>query len=87
MDITERKEAEGASESENDSTLCSRNMLDVLRYCQMLFEHERPSDLLPGSERAFETLTGLKNVVGKKVSQVIPGMPESDPELLASMGG
>ena len=35
---------------------------------------------------AFETLTGLKNVVGKKVSEVIPGIRESDPELFEIYG-
>ena len=35
---------------------------------------------------AFETLTGLKNVVGKKVSEVIPGIQESDPGLIEIYG-
>jgi len=28
--------------------------------------------------KAFETLTGLKNVEGKRVTEVIPGIMESD---------
>ena len=35
---------------------------------------------------AFEALTGLKDVVGKRVSEVIPGIQESDPELLEIYG-
>jgi signal transduction histidine kinase len=36
--------------------------------------------------RAFETLTGLEEVVGKKVSEVIPGLQKSDPELYEIYG-
>jgi PAS domain S-box-containing protein len=36
--------------------------------------------------KTFETLTGLKNVVGKRVSEVIPGIRESDPELFEIYG-
>ena len=36
--------------------------------------------------RAFETLTGLRDVIGKKVSEVIPGLQESDPGLLELYG-
>ncbi|MCJ7818217.1 MAG: PAS domain S-box protein, partial [Syntrophales bacterium] len=35
---------------------------------------------------SFELLTGLKDVVGEKVSQVIPGMREADPELFEFFG-
>src|ERR1035438_8852415 len=30
---------------------------------------------------AFETLTGLKNVIGKRATEAIPGIRESDPGL------
>ncbi len=52
-------------------------------YCQIVFEHDHPSDFIYLEvNRAFETLVGLKNVVGKKVSEVIPGIHTSNPELL-----
>ena len=35
---------------------------------------------------AFENLTGLKSVVGRCVSDVIPGILESDPELFEMYG-
>ena len=35
---------------------------------------------------AFERLTGLKNVVGKHVTEVIPGIREADPKLLEIYG-
>jgi PAS domain S-box-containing protein len=53
----------------------------------MLFEGDRPQDFIYlDVNSAFETLTGLKNVVGKKVSEVIPGIRESDPELFEIYG-
>ena len=58
-------------------------MLNGFAYCQMLVEQGQPPDFLYLQvNRAFETLTGLKGVAGKKVSEVIPGIQASDPELL-----
>jgi len=63
------------------------NMLNGFAYCQMLFEGERPQDFTYLSvNKAFEGLTGLKNVVGKKVSEVIPGILETDPGLIETYG-
>ena len=62
-------------------------MLNGFAYCQMLVEEGLPLDFIYLEvNRAFETLTGLKEVVGKKVSEVIPGIQESDPELLERYG-
>ena len=64
------------------------NMLNGFAYCQMHFDdNDRPSDFTYLSvNSAFETLTGLRNVVGKKVTEVIPGIREADPELLEIYG-
>ena len=63
------------------------NMLNGFAYCQMLFEEGRPQDFIYlAANDAFETLTGLKNVVGKKVSEVIPGIRDSDPEMFNMYG-
>jgi signal transduction histidine kinase len=57
-------------------------MLNGFAYFKMFFEDNQPQDLIFLSvNRSFEPLTGLQDVVGKKVSQVIPGMREADPEL------
>src|SRR5208282_967023 len=52
-----------------------------------LYEQNRPTDFIYLSvNKAFEDLTGLKDVEGKKVSQVIPGIQETDPGLIATYG-
>jgi len=58
------------------------NMLNGYAYCRMLFEEGEPKDFIYlNVNSAFETLTGLKNVIGKMVTEVVPGIRESDPEL------
>ena len=87
-DISERKRAEEIQqESQTRYRSLFENMLNGFAYCQMLFDGERPLDFIYlDVNRAFETLTGLKNVVGKRVSEVIPGILASDPELIATYG-
>ena len=63
------------------------NMLEGFAYCRMLFDGEKPVDFIYLSvNRAFEALTGLKDVTGKKVSEIIPGIRESNPELFRIYG-
>jgi light-regulated signal transduction histidine kinase (bacteriophytochrome) len=53
----------------------------------MLFEQDQPQDFIYLSvNAAFETLTGLKNVAGKRVSEVIPGIRQSDAGLFEIYG-
>ncbi len=62
-------------------------MLNGLAYCKMIFEDNCPIDFTYiAVNKSFERLTGLKNVVGKNVSEVIPNINESDPELLEIYG-
>ncbi len=63
------------------------NMLNGLAHCQMLFEQGRPVDFIYlNVNNAFEAQTGLKNVMGRKVSDVIPGIREADPALFEIYG-
>jgi diguanylate cyclase (GGDEF)-like protein/PAS domain S-box-containing protein len=65
----------------------SENMLEGFAYCRMLFEDNRPQDFIYlHVNSSFEKLTGLKNVEGKKVTEVIPGIREAHPDLLEIYG-
>lgn len=69
------------------------HMLNGVAYCKMLYRDGQPSDFIYlYTNPAFEQLTGLKQVVGKPVSEVIPGIRETDPQLFdkysrVSLGG
>lgn len=64
------------------------NMLDGLAYCQMIFDAQKqPIDFrYIRVNKTFEELTGLKNAEGKKVTELIPGIAISNPELLENYG-
>ncbi len=87
-DLTERKRTQAsliASEARFRSLF--ENMMNGMAYCRMIFEEGRPRDFIYLSvNRAFEAQTGLKDVVGKRVTEVIPGIRESDPKLFAIYG-
>jgi PAS domain S-box-containing protein len=89
LDITERIQSEEElRRSEARYRSLFENMLSGYAQCQMLFdENDEPSDFIYlNVNDAFEKLTGLKGVVGKKVSEVIPGVQESNPELIETYG-
>jgi PAS domain S-box-containing protein len=87
-DITERKNMEESlNQSEKLYHSLFENMIDGYAFCQMLYENGRPHDFIYLSvNNAFEKLTGLKNVVGKRVTEVIPGIKESNPEIFEIYG-
>ncbi len=85
----ERKRTEQALlKSEQHYRSLFENMLDGFAYCKMLFdEHGHPIDFVYLEvNSAFERLTGLKNVIGKKITEVIPGIKESYPEVFEIYG-
>jgi diguanylate cyclase (GGDEF)-like protein len=73
--------------SEHQYRSLFEHMLEGFAYCRMLFEDGQPVDFqYLAVNRAFETLTGLQGVVGRWVSEVIPGLRESNPELYEIYG-
>ncbi|OGO45461.1 MAG: hypothetical protein A2Z05_04965 [Chloroflexi bacterium RBG_16_60_22] len=90
-DITESKRAEEeVRESENKYRSLFEGMLNGFAYCKILVdENNNPVDFtyLEVND-AFERLTGLKreDVVGKKVTEAIPGIKESHGELFDIYG-
>ena len=82
--ISERKLSERILEkSEKHYRSLFENMLNGFAYCKMIYAHGEPIDFIYlNVNSAFETLTGLKDVEGKKVSALIPGFKESASEVL-----
>ncbi len=88
MDITERKQMEKLLlESNERHQSLFNNILNGVAYCRMIFEEGRPVDFIHEEVNSrFEILTGLKDLVGRKVSEVIPGLSETNPELIEKFG-
>ena len=90
-DIDMRKQAELAAsallESERHYRDLFEHMNEGFALCRMMFEDRRPVDFvyLVVNEK-FTELTGLKDVAGKRASEILPGLRESDPELLEVFG-
>jgi two-component system, cell cycle sensor histidine kinase and response regulator CckA len=75
--------------TESNDALCTvfENMAQGASLCQILFEGGQPKDFVyKFVNAAFELLTGLNNVIGKKVSEVVPGTRDSDDGLFAIYG-
>ena len=75
-------------ESERRYRSLFSNMLNGLAYCRVLFDDAgAPVDFeYLDVNAAFERLTGLRDVVGRKVTEVIPGIRTLSPELFETYG-
>ncbi len=79
---------EELQDSRDNYVLLFDNMLDGYAHCEMIFDNKgHPIDFIYlNVNEAFERLTGLSDVVGKKVTEVIPGTKETHPEVLEVYG-
>ena len=88
QDITERLHADEAirtSEARYKSLF--DNMLEGLAVCRMIYRDGQACDFTYlDVNAAFGQLTGLHDVIGKNVSEVIPGIREKDAELFCIYG-
>ncbi len=82
--ITQRKQAkEALRQSETRFRSLFESMHEGFAHCRMLLDEGKPVDFVYLSVNdAFGRLTGLTDVEGKKVSEVIPGIRESNADLL-----
>ena len=88
-DITKRKEAEDKlKQSEELYRSLFNNMLNGFAYCQMIYdENDKPCDFTYLSvNHKFVELTGLKNVEGKRITEIVPGILQTDAELIERYG-
>jgi PAS domain S-box-containing protein len=85
-DITARRQAEQAlRESEAHYRSLFENMQEGFALCRMIYdERGQPQDFVYLEvNAAFEALIGLKDVIGKPISVVIPELKQTNPEILS----
>ncbi len=88
-DITERKKAESDLRA---SEILYRTLFEKipegLAYCQMIYDEQgRPVDwIYLEVNDPFVFVTGLRDVIGKKVTDLIPGIKEATPEVFDIYG-
>jgi PAS domain S-box-containing protein len=87
-DITKLKHANLAlRRSEEYYRSLFENMREGFAFCQMLFENEKPVDFIClDVNNAFGELTGLTNVNSRRITEILPGLKSSNPELFEICG-
>jgi PAS domain S-box-containing protein len=85
---TQRQAQEALQLSEKRYRSLFENLLDGFAYCKMLFDDQgRPVDFVYIEVNSiFGRLTGLESVVGRRVSEIIPGIRKRHPELFEIYG-
>ena len=88
VDCTEIRRAHGRTlDSEARYRRLFESMVNGFAHCRMRFEGDRPADFqYLAVNEAFRAQTGLGDVAGRWVSEVIPGIREQDPDLFERYG-
>src|SRR5665647_2737757 len=86
--IDDRAHGQTLTESERRFRSLFENLLNGYAYCRMIYDDagEAVDFVYLDVNPAFERLTGLKDAVGRPVSEVIPGIRELSPELFEVCG-
>jgi len=94
-EIMERQTAENILRENRDELAISEaryrllfeNMFHGFAYCEMVCEDDQYQDFIYLEVNdAFNKLTGLRDVIGKKATELIPGIKEATPELFEIYG-
>ena len=87
QDITQRKEAEEKLvSSEALFRKLFENMLHGFAYYQAVLENGTPADAVClAVNTEYETIMGLKNITGKKISAFFPGLMTEDPQFTGTI--
>ncbi|NTV59740.1 MAG: PAS domain S-box protein [Chlorobiaceae bacterium] len=88
MDVTDRKMTEKhLIESIERHRSLFNNTLNGVAYCRMIFENGEPVDFVHEEVNSqFTLLTGLTDLEGRKASEVIPGLRETNPAFFEKLG-
>ncbi len=88
QDITESKlEEDALIKSERRYRSLFENMTNGFARCQMVYGKGAPQDFIYlDVNNTFKNLTGLQNVIGRRVSELIPRIRESNPEIFDICG-
>ncbi len=81
QDITEKQQMlESLQKSEAEYRSLFDNMPKGICYCQVIYDEDAlPIDFIHLNVNAsFEKLTGLKEIIGKRITEIFPGIREDD---------